>query len=205
MRFDPKSLDLSKLFVNPRMLDSRAAWAAAGFEVIAGGGSPTACMVAAHASAPGYLFKKFGPAVSRRDQNDNYEARVEGAKKLAKLIAKKRLRHVVVPRKSLRDLPRRFGKRARVLVVERLDVLGADETARQYRSIARPVLLELLTVLAKYPGLDSTALNVTFLRDGRIGFIDLEHWDRRKRTTLKTLGGYMTAENLALSRKILDR
>lgn len=205
MRFDPKSIDLANLFVDPRMLDSRAAWSAAGFEIIAGGASPTACMVAAHASAPGYLFKKFTRAVSRKDQNDNYAARVEGAKKLAKLIAKKRLRHVVAPRKILRDLPRRFGKRARILVVERLDILGSEDTARQYRSIARPVLRDLLVVLAKYPGLDSTALNVTFLRDGRIGFIDLEHWDRRKRTTLKTLGGYLTAENLSLARRILDR
>lgn len=205
MRFDPASIDLSSLFVDSAMLDSRAAWAAAGFEIVAGGGSPTACMVAAHAAAPGYLFKKFTRAVSRKDQNENYKARVEGAKKLAKLIAKRRLRHVVVPRKSLRDLPRRFGKRARVLVVERLDVLGPEETARRYWNIARPVLRDLLAVLAKYPGLDSTTLNVTFLRDGRIGFIDLEHWDRRKRSVLKTLGGYLTAENLAVARRILDR
>lgn len=204
MRFDPESIDLDKLFVDPRMLDSRAAWSAAGFDVIAGGGSPTACMVAAHPSAPGYLFKKFGPAVSRADQRDNYETRVEGARKLAKFIAKECLRHVTVPRKGLRDLPRRFGKRARVLVVERLDVLGAEDTARQYRSIAPPVLRDLLAVLAEYEGLDSTALNVPFLRDGRIGFIDLEHWERRKRSTLKTLGGYLTAENLAYARRILD-
>jgi septum formation topological specificity factor MinE len=203
--FDPESIDLDALFVDPAMFDSRAAWSAASFEIIAGGGSPTACMVAAHASAPGYLFKKFTRAVSRKDQNENYEARVKGARKLAKFVAKKRLRHVVVPRKILRDLPRRFGKRARVLVVERLDILGPEDTARRYRSIVRPVLRDLLAVLAKYAGLDSTALNVPFLRDGRIAFVDLEHWERRKRTILKTLGGYLTAEDLALSRKVLDR
>lgn len=203
MKFEPRSIDLRALFHDPAMFDSRAAWTRAGFQVIAGS-SPTACMVAAHPSAPGYLFKKFTSAVSRRDQDENYEARVEGARRLAKLIRKKKFRHVAVPKKSLHDLPRIFGKRARILVVEHLDVLDHDATALRYRDIAERALRELMTMIAKFRGLDSTILNVPFLRDGRVAFIDLEHWSRKKRTRLKTIGGYLTAENRDLALKLLD-
>lgn len=204
MKFDPTSIDLRALFRDPSMFDSRAAWTRAGFQVIAGS-SPTACMVAAHPSAPGYLFKKFTSAVSRKDQNENYAARIEGARRLAKLIRKKKLRHVVVPKKNLHDLPRDFGKRARILVVERLVVLDHDATALRYRGISEDVLREVLTMISKFRGLDSTILNVPFLHDGRVAFIDLEHWSRKKRTRLKTIGGYLTAENRALALKLLDR
>ncbi len=200
MSFDPKSLDA--LFVDPRMFRSRAAWSAAGFTVL-DPAKPTECMVAAHPSAPGYLFKKYTDDVSTKEQNKNYEARIEGAAKLARFIEKKRLQHVVVPGKHLHDLPRSFDKSSRILVVDRLDVFGPDESVLRYRSITEPVLRDLLRVIAKFEGLDSNAKNIPFTRDGRIAFVDLENWDRRKKNRLK-FGSYLPEERLQLARRIFE-
>lgn len=203
MGSDPRSIDLTAMFVDPRMFDSRAAWSAVGFTVVAPG-KVTECMAASHPSAPGYLFKKYANDVPQKKQNENYEARIEGATKLARFITKKSLRYVVVPQKSLRDLPRAFGASSRLLVVERLDVLGPDESVRRYRDISDPVLRELLAVIAKFEGLDSNAKNIPFLRDGRIAFVDLENWERRKKHRLRNIGSYLPEETLRRARTILD-
>lgn len=204
MTFDPKSLKLDALFLDRSMFDSRAAWRRAGFTVV-DPSKPSECMAASHPSAPGYLFKKYADDVPIKEQNKNYETRIEGAAKLARFIEKEGLRHVVVPQKSLHDLPRRFGKSSRILVAERLDILGPDESMHHYRDVAEPVLRDLLRVLVKFKGLDSNAKNVPFTRDGRIAFVDLEHWDRdRDKIRLKSIGNYLSKERLKLARKILD-
>ena len=206
MPFDPESLDLDALLVDLGMFDSRAAWRRAGFTVL-DPAKPSECMIGAHPSASGYLFKKYADDIPLREQSKNYEARIEGAKKLAKFIAKEDLQHVVVPRKYLHDLSRKFGKSSSVLVVERLDVLGPDESVLHYRDVAEPVLRDLLCVLARFKGLDSNAKNVPFTRDGRIAFVDLENWDRRKdrdEVRLKSIGSYLSEERLRLARRILD-
>lgn len=191
MSFRPKSLALDTLFANPRMFDSRAAWSATGFFVV-DPAKPTECMVAAHPSAPGYLFKKYGGDMPTKKQNENYEARIEGSAKLSRFIEKKRLQYVVTPQKYLHELPRAFGKSSRLLIVERLDVLGPDESVLRYRDISDPVLRELLTVIAKFEGLDSNAKNIPFLRDGRIAFVDLENWERKKTNRLRNIGSYLS-------------
>lgn len=203
MTFDPRSLDLDALFASPVMFDSRAAWSAAGFQIVTPA-KPTECMVASHSSAPGYLFKKYATGnLSTKEQNENYATRIEGGERLAKFIAKRGLRHVVVPKKYLHALPKRFGKDARVLVVERLDILAPNDAVSRYHSIAEAVLRELMMVIAKFKGLDSNAKNIPFLRDDRIAFVDLEHWDRHKKSRLKVLGSYLSKENLALAHKLL--
>jgi hypothetical protein len=207
MTFDPTSLDLNALFVEPGMFDSRAAWRAAGFTIL-DPAKVTECMVAAHPSAPGHLFKKYTNNVSLKEQGKNYETRIAGAEALAKFIDRKCLQHVVVPRKHLHELPKKFRTHDRssyVLVVEHLAILGKDESERRYHDVAEPVLRELLRVLARFKGLDSNAKNVQFTRDGRIAFVDLEHWDRqdRDKVRLKSIGSYLSKEKLKLARRIL--
>lgn len=204
MNFDPKSLGLDRLFTDPGMFASRKTWARAGFDVL-NPAKDIECMVAAHASAPGYLFKKYTDAVSNSEQCDNYDARIEGAERVTKLIHKESLKHIVVAQKYIHELPRDFGKRARVLVVERLDVVGTDESERRYKHIADDVLRELLIVLVRYRGLDSNSKNVQFTREGKIAFVDLENWRRayRKPVHLKSISSYMAKDRLALAHKIL--
>ena len=205
MVFDPTSVGLAALFTDPSMFHSRRAWRRAGFDVL-DPAKDTECMVAAHPSAPGCLFKKYPDDVSRREQNANYTARIEGAGRVAEFIRRRGLQHVAVPKKYLHELPRAFGKGQHVLVVERMDVLGKDESERRFRDVAEPVLRDLLRVLVELPGLDSNSKNVQFMRDGRIAFVDLENWDRpdRDTVTLKSIGSYLSKDKRKLARKILD-
>ena len=163
-------------------------------------------MVAGHPSAPGYLFKKYADDVPSQEQISNYEARIKGAEKLAALIRREDLQHVVVPRKYLHELPRSFGKSSRVLIVERLDIVGRDESERRYRDVDEPVLRDLLRVLVEFPGLDSNSKNVQFTHEGKIAFVDLENWKRpdRKTVQLKSIGQYLSKEKLKLARRILE-
>ena len=205
MAFDPKCIDLDSLFVDPDMFDSRKAWRRAGFEVL-DPAKDTECMVAAHRSAPGYLFKKYTDDVSQRDQRANFDARIEGARRVAELIRRESLQHVVVPKKHLHDLsPKIFGKSC-ILVVERIDLVGREASERRYRDIPDGVLRDLLRVLVTFPGLDSNSKNVQFTQDGKIAFVDLENWRRRDRpeVTLKSIGNYLSKDGLKRARRILD-
>ena len=163
-------------------------------------------MVAAHPSAPGYLFKKYADNVSQKEQHENYAARIEGAARLAKLVRREGLQHVVSPKKRLHELPKSFGKSSCVLVVERLDVVGSDASERRYRDVADDVLRDLLRVLVAFPGLDSNSKNIQFTRGGKIAFVDLENWDHpdRDEVRLKSIGNYLSKDRLKLARRILD-
>jgi hypothetical protein len=202
--FDPKSLDLGRLFVDPTMFDSRKAWRRAGFDVL-DPAKDTECMVAVHPSALGCLFKKYTDDVSPKEQHANYAARIEGARRLAELIRRQALQHVVVPGKHLHALPKSFGKAPYVLVVERIDIVGREASERRYNDIADDVLRDLLHVLVALPGLDSNSKNVQFTQGGKIAFVDLENWDRsdRKKVRLKSIGSYLPKEKAKLACRIL--
>ena len=204
MTFDPTLMPLADLFVDPTMFTSRKAWRRAGFEVF-DPAKDTECMVAAHPSAPGYLFKKYPDSVPHSVQRDNFAARSKGATRVAELIGRERLEHVVVPSKYVYELPRSFGKSAQILVVERIDIVGRDASERLYEDVAEPVLRDLLRVLVAYPGLDSNSKNVQFTRGGKIAFVDLENYRRpdRREVTLKSIGGYLSKDKRRLARRIL--
>lgn len=110
-----------------------------------------------------------------------------------------------MPQKHLHDLPRSLGKASSVLVVERLKIVGRDESERLYHDIADGVLRELLRVLVKLPGLDSNSKNVQFTHGGKIAFVDLENWGRtdRDKVRLKSIGNYLSKDKLKLARRIL--
>lgn len=171
-------VDIERLFREPRMFDSADTFRAAGFEVK--GGNEHNIMVGGHASAPGYLFKKYRNAVSSSEQIANYERRVEGARRLRKFIEGEHLRHITVPRKWICDLPSSFPSR-KILVVDRMDVLPPKDTERRYRSIHKDVLKELCSVLNTFRWIDAAPHNLSFLRSGQIAVIDTEDWDNHKR------------------------
>ena len=205
MPFDPIALDLDAWFVDPEMFRSRKAWGRAGFDIL-NPAKNTECMVAAHPEAPGYLFKKYPDDFrSQSEQRANFAARVEGSERLARLIAKRDLKHIVAPRKHVHVLPRSFGKDTQVLVVERLDILGTEKTEECFHEITEPVLRELISVLVRYRGLDSNSKNVQFTREGKIAFVDLENWQRayRKEVRLSSISTYMSKRGRKLAETIL--
>lgn len=211
--FDPRSSDLSKLFRDPDMFDAPDTWREAGFKILRE--SANKIVVASHPSVEGYLFKKYvnsGKREDPADQLENYVTRVEGACKLRALIADRRLRNVAVPRKWLRELPACFGSRgkpAHVLIVDQLDIVDSDESEREYGRISTDVLRDLIVVLHAFRGLDSTAKNVPFTSDGKIAFIDTEHWARhsdrakhKQRRFLKYIGEHLSGDRMRLATKL---
>jgi len=203
---DPAALDLKALFRDASMFDSRSAWGAAGFLVIdrANNGK---IMVARHPSVQGLLFKKYVSSFSQTGQLENYERRIEGAKRLRDFVDKSRFDRVVVPRKWLLELPRSFfRKESYVLAVEQLDLLGDEPTVAAYNRIDPIGLKELCTVLFHFRGMDSSAKNLPFVADGRIAFIDTEHWDRgNSKPYLHQVSEYLMADHRKLAKKIFDQ
>jgi hypothetical protein len=202
---DPTRLDLSALFRDEDMFDSRRSWSEAGFRVIERSNNGK-IMVARHASVQGLLFKKYTSDVDEKDQTRNYERRLEGANRLRSFADSRRLEHIVVPRKWLLELPRPFSRDSHVLVAEQLDLLSDDQTKAAYRRIDPSVLGDLCTVLFHFRGMDSIAKNIPFVSDGRIGLIDTEHWDRStSKPYLHRVGEYLPKDLKALSKKMFGQ
>jgi hypothetical protein len=204
---DPGALDLGAMFRDTRMFDSRGAWGAAGFTVFnrANNGK---IMVAHHSAAPGLLFKKYTSDVSQREQMQNFIRRREGAHRLRAFCDRQRLTRVAVPHKWILELPERFSRKdtAYILVVEQLDVTSEDQTKKMYQQIDPDVLADLCAVLHEFRGMDSNTKNLPFLSDGRVAFIDTEHWDRStSKPYLDQVGEYMSKEHMKLAKRIFSR
>ena len=202
---DPTRLDLGALFHNEAMFDSRNAWHRAGFQLVSNSGK---IMVARHPAVQGLLFKKYTSAVPELNQTENLRRRVEGANQLRAFVADRRLTRIAVPRKWIMKLPQPFSRRetTRVLVVEQFDLRREDQTKASYRGIDPDVLRELCVVLFHFRGLDSITKNMPFIADGRIGFIDTEHWDRStSKAYLYRVGEYLMKDQRKLAKKILGR
>ena len=200
-QIDPSAIDFNYLFETPSMFDSRKAWTAAGFTVF-DRHDETRIMVARHSCAPGLLFKKYSNAVAV-DQCKNYDARVEGADKLRVFISEHGLKHVTVPKKWLVDLSDAHGSCTHVLVVEEVDVLAVKEIGNRYRTINEAVLRELCCVLFHFRGLDSIIDNVAFTTEGKLAFIDTEHWyGGRRRPYLRHIRRYLSSDNRRFAKKL---
>jgi hypothetical protein len=208
--FDPASSDLGNLFRDPDMFDSADDWRDEDFKILRA--SENKICVASHKTVEGYLFKKYvnaGKRESSQDQLNNYTTRIDGARRLRRFIDEQHLQHVVVPRKWLRTLPRRFD--AHILVVDRLDIQDDEASERQYGHINEAVLRELCVVLHAFRGLDSTAKNMPFTRDGKIAFIDTEHWNRHskarsvKRKFLKHVGEHLSSGSRSIAQEMWEK
>jgi hypothetical protein len=205
---------IDDLFHDPDMFRSRDGWRDAGFEVL-GRSSDSKIMVASHASTPGVLFKKYADEISLKEQIENYERRVEGARRVRALIAARSLTRVVAPKKRIVELPSQFAGKKRssyVLLVEQLPVLSENASRQAYEDIDEGTLHDLIVVLWAFRGLDSTVKNVPFTSRGQVAFIDTEHWNRHadrdrrdQRPFLKYIGEYLSRDSRALAKRIVEK
>lgn len=196
------ALSLKTLFCDDRMFTSRQAWGAAGFRVLDRSDNRK-IMVASHPSVSGFLFKKYSDAMGQKDQLANYNRRVAGADQLRDLVNNRSLLHVAVPRKQIIKLPY---PRSYILVVEQFNLLNDEQTRAAYRDIDPGILRELCLVLFHFRGMDSSAKNIPITADGRIAFIDTEHWDRgSNKDYLYQISSYLSADRRKLAGKIFDQ
>ena len=209
---DPRtSLDLKKLFRDPDMFESSDHWGDAGFEIVRS--SESKIMVASHEQAKGYLFKKYCDDISLDDQHENYLRRLDGIGKVRELIDEHQLQRIVAPQKWIHELPSAFShkkQKSHVLIVERLPILNKEDTESAYRDIDKKTLGELCVVLHSFRGLDSNAKNVPFTKDGKIAFIDTEHWDRhskkkyKQRKRLKYIREFLSDDRRKFAKKVFE-
>lgn len=187
------------------MFDSRSRWSAAGFQVF-NRSSNGKIMVASHPSTCGLLFKKYTPDVSQKAQCRNFECRLEGSRRLRGFVADRGLTRILVPRKWIVELPQEFSHRATILLVERLELLGSEQTVGAYRHMDADLLRELCTVLFHFRGMDSNAYNLPFLVGNRIGLVDTEHWNRGTRKDyLHHVGEYLSPESRKIAKRIFGQ
>lgn len=165
-------------------------------------------MVASHPSVRGLLFKKYASSLSQRDQRKNYARRLEGARQLRAFMGAHGLTSLVAPHKWIMELPRGMARRepSHVLVVERLELLGDEDTKLAYQAISPQALSQLCCALFHFRGMDSNAKNLPFTVGGQIALIDTEHWDRgSSKAYLHHVGEYLPRERRQLAKKIFKR
>lgn len=186
--FDPAALNLDKLFRDRHMFDSADDWRSTGFHIVRA--HETRLLVAGHKSVDGILFKKYPKTTEKtwKEQLENYERRIAGVNLIRSVISELNLKSIVAPQKWLLQLPSMFashGQPSYILAVEKCDLLDREKSRRRYEDIDEHVLRELVAVLFRFCGYDSSAKNVPFTRDGKLAFIDTDRWKQPKLEKLK--------------------
>ena len=177
----PDGLDLGKLFHRWPAFESPKDWQRAGFQILRD--KEDKILVISHKLADRYLFKLYGSGDYRsgQEQLEKYQSRVAGASLLRSHISNNDLRHVIVPQKWLCELPAASGSKGKsphVVIVDRHRILDAEGSEARHRRIDAEAARELCTILFAFRGLDFTARNAPFTRDGKISFIDTEYVKR---------------------------
>ena len=178
----PPEIDLDSLFHGKSLFDSIETLEEAGFQIVRGS-TKGRVAVFGHRSLPGYLFKKFLRDANRpyKKQLASYETRVGGAHALKAHLDGLSIDSIVVPRKWLCELPRRFrhdGRHQYVVVVDKYDLLERDETKQRYRAIPRDTIRDLCTIFFTFKRVDFAVRNMPFTPQGKIAFIDTGYMSR---------------------------
>jgi hypothetical protein len=198
----PLQSSLKRIFKRSSMFNNPIEFQHAGFHVLER--VHRGLMVATHPSIKGYMFKKFQKSTSLADQLENYLKRIDGARALSDFISEKNLHYIVVPKKWLYRLPKKFSDQktneaAYILIVEHIDICegNADpsgENALKYFCIDDQVLQELCQILYRFRGLDSKLHNLPFTHQGQIAFIDTERWERKREGYLSQIIPFLSLE-----------
>ncbi|MDP1880735.1 MAG: hypothetical protein Q8K60_07330 [Parachlamydiaceae bacterium] len=202
----PIYVQLHEIFTDLHQFDSPDHWRKSGFYV--NERAHRGLMVGSHPSIQGYLFKKFDHSISQKEQILNYLRRINGARNLSKFIASNQLKFIVVPKKWLFPLPKKFNntktnKKTYLLVVEKMNICGGEldrtgEIEQCYRNIDIDVLRELCMVVFNFRGLDSVLRNMPFTYQGQIAFIDTERWARKRDGFLLHVMPFLNADKKAV-------
>ena len=180
----PPEINLDRLFHKASIFDSVEQLRDAGFQIVRE--SEKRVTVFGHPSAPGYLFKKFLRDVKRPfgKQLESYQERVRGARALKAHLDALSIDSIVVPRKWLCKLPRRFrrkGKPDHVVVVEKCDLLERDRIKRLYDALPKETVRDLCSIFFTFERVDFSTRNWPFTKEGKIAVIDTGYLTRIKK------------------------
>lgn len=204
----PLQEQINHLFENSQMFESVDQLQKSGFEVLPR--VHRGLMVASHSTMNGYLIKKFQNHISQKHQLNNYVSRIRGARALNLFISKNHLKHIIVPKKWLYALPKKFSdsvtkEKTYILIVEKLDILtGNGEVAKRYQSIEEPILKELCMVVYRFRGLDSVLHNMPFTHQNKIAFIDTEKWNIKRKGFLHSIMPFLSEDGKAYARSTYE-
>ena len=208
----PPEVNLDGLFHRASLFDSVEELRDAGFQIVRG--SENRVTVFGHASAPGYLFKKFLRDVKRpyEKQLTSYQKRVRGAHALRAHLDALGIHSIVVPRKWLCKLPLRFrGKPDHVVVVEKCDLLERENIKQSYRALPRETVRDLCTIFFTFERVDFSSRNWPFTTEGKIAVIDTGYLKRitkgqsfRQKSYKKNVEKLYTDESRRYGRSLWD-
>jgi hypothetical protein len=178
----PTKKILDRLFSKSRVLESLNAMKDAGFKL--NRNTRNTMVVASHPKLNGYLIKAY-----LDDENMGewawWKNRVEGAQLVQRSIDSHGYQNLLkVPKKWIYPLPSKPSSKASnprhfILLVEDMRIVGYKTNLSMYKKkVTKPMLDALYTVIAENLLIDSVyADNVPFAKDGRIAFIDIEHFN----------------------------
>lgn len=180
----PLQTVLPKLFEKAQMFDSDKDFNAAGFTNL--NRNKNRVLAGTHPKLGEYLIKKYQKNVSRDFELDKYLTRITVARKIKKLIRAYKLKHVVVPKKWIYQLPEQFNDPktnapSYVLIVEKLDLLDREQVKEEYKNLDLETLKEIGIITYHFKGINCTSRNIPITVDKKIAFIDTERGDRKRR------------------------
>ncbi|MBN9377939.1 MAG: hypothetical protein BGO14_00455 [Chlamydiales bacterium 38-26] len=145
-------------------------------------------ILANHPATPGYLFKLYLDTELRMKQKTPgwrwFARRCSGAKLVRKVIAKKNIRHFVVPKKYIYVLPpstipaktSEIDPKPTVLVVEDMQLVPKELNIAAWRNLVTPQILdELYAIISRANGSSYRPDNIPFSYQGKFAFIDTEY------------------------------
>lgn len=174
----------------------------AGFQVIAA--QPRSFIhVVKHPAVPGYVFKIYLDSVLKEKEDIPgwkwFIYRCRGAEAIAKLIAKKKMTHLTVPKKWIYPLPeypnvpQGYNQKHTILIAEEMPLVPMDINLALWNSaLTKEHLKELYKVISKLASVRPRPDNVWFLPDGRLALIDTEYSNRKP--DLGTIRSFLTPE-----------
>jgi len=174
---------LDQIFSKRRVLDSRKSMQKSGFIVLSAPERPV--IIATHEKLKGYIIKAYLDSYSI-DAGMKFKRRIDGARLIQRSIEAhgyedlmktpgKWLYALPVDSKSTDDAPRHYF----IILCEKLDILNDEKNEIAYKKqMNKPLLEALFTILTENVLIDSTYIdNVPFCKDGRLAFIDTEHFN----------------------------
>lgn len=173
----PAKAPLDQIFDSPQVVSSAESLKEAGF-FFAPPRDNKRLIAAKHPHIPGYMVKLFLDSQTRPPTLwKDWIHRIKGAQLIQESIDKHGFQHILkVPKKWIYHLPHPV-RYHYILVVEDMHIVTAKKNASKYHKATKKQLDALYVILTENRLVDSIYIdNIPFSEDGRIAFIDTEHY-----------------------------